>query len=311
MKAGIIRKMLVLLALFCLLLPSAYLEGSPWFKEGGLLFVVNKKEKMDPQYAPTDLRIPAVATRKRSIVKNTQLRNVAASALEEMFNYAALTKGYELHAVSGFRSYGIQQINFNAKRKEVKNKESAAKVVAPPGASEHQTGLVMDIQCKGFPNLNPAFGEREEGKWLKDNAHKFGFILRYQKEFVETTGFSYEPWHFRYVGRQHAGAIFSLGISLEEYRDTAKLFPDYVLEKAADVLLSGLYLEAANGDRKTLDILHAEMDAKKQTELLLRLGQDYAKNGESYEKALLRCFPEQRKLAKAYQYDDEEVEIFK
>ena len=91
-------------------------------------------------------------------------------------------------------------------------------VVANPGFSEHQTGLAMDISSlSANRDLTEEFGETIEGKWLKENAHLFGFILRYPKGKESITGYQYEPWHFRYVGEKVAPIIFSKNLTLEEY----------------------------------------------------------------------------------------------
>ena len=91
-------------------------------------------------------------------------------------------------------------------------------LVAYPGQSEHQTGLAMDVssQSVGF-TLEEDFGQAKEGIWLKDNAHKFGFIIRYGKDNTHITGYSYEPWHIRYVGKDVANEIYEKNITLEEF----------------------------------------------------------------------------------------------
>ena len=91
-------------------------------------------------------------------------------------------------------------------------------MVAYPGQSEHQTGLAMDVSCQsvGF-TLEEDFGQTTEGIWLSENAHKFGFIIRYGKDTTNITGYSYEPWHIRYVGKDAAKEIYDLNITLEEY----------------------------------------------------------------------------------------------
>ena len=80
------------------------------------------------------------------------------------------------------------------------------------GASEHQTGLTMDVNY-----LEQEFGNTPEGKWLAKNAHKFGFIIRYPKDKEKQTGIDWEPWHIRYVGRYHAEQMYKLNMCLEEY----------------------------------------------------------------------------------------------
>lgn len=90
-----------------------------------------------------------------------------------------------------------------------------------PGTSDHQTGLAVDIVQRSLPerfdSLIQEFGETEAGKWLAANAHYFGFVLRFPEDKEEITGIIYEPWHFRYVGRTHAMAMYEKGMCLEEY----------------------------------------------------------------------------------------------
>ncbi|WAA09875.1 M15 family metallopeptidase [Fervidibacillus albus] len=90
--------------------------------------------------------------------------------------------------------------------------------VAQPGTSEHQTGLTMDITAYSVnQQLVESFGQTEEGKWLENNAHQYGYILRYPKGKETITGYKYEPWHFRYVGVEAATVIFENGWTLEEF----------------------------------------------------------------------------------------------
>ena len=89
--------------------------------------------------------------------------------------------------------------------------------LAVPGASEHQAGLSVDIVTLRHQVLNDAFADTKAGKWLAEHAHEYGFILRYPKDKEEITGINYEPWHFRYVGKEAAEQIYELGCCLEEY----------------------------------------------------------------------------------------------
>lgn len=85
------------------------------------------------------------------------------------------------------------------------------------GTSEHNTGLGFDILQKGSYYLTSQFENTAQFKWLMENAEDYGFILRYQKDKIDITGIMYEPWHFRYVGVEHAKRINELGFCLEEY----------------------------------------------------------------------------------------------
>ncbi len=96
-------------------------------------------------------------------------------------------------------------------------KKEAGKVVAVPGTSEHQSGLALDIVDVNNQLLDETQESTEVQKWLMEHSWEYGFILRYPKEKGEITGIIYEPWHYRYVGREDAEQIHTLGICLEEY----------------------------------------------------------------------------------------------
>lgn len=131
--------------------------------------------------------------------------------------------------ISGYRPYEYQLNLFNKKvEKLVKDGLSnldatykASTIVAIPGTSEHQTGLAIDISntslAKEEDPLIERFEETEHGIWLNLHAQEYGFILRYPKDKIDITNISYEPWHYRYVGIDHAKKIKQAGICLEEY----------------------------------------------------------------------------------------------
>lgn len=179
-----------------------------------LLVLVNKTRNLPSDYVPNDIVSAKVSG------NNTKMRKTAAAALEELFS-GALKDGIKLFAASGYRSYDSQMSVFNNSVK--RNGEEATRMsVAVPGQSEHQTGLAMDVSCASMNyDLLESFGETKEGKWLKEHAKDYGFIIRYQKEKVSITGYSYEPWHIRYVGKTAANFIMSNNITFEEYFNTA------------------------------------------------------------------------------------------
>ena len=123
----------------------------------------------------------------------------------------ALCCGVKLNIASGFRSYEEQEKGYNEYVKEF-GEEKTNTFSAKPGHSEHQTGLAIDI-CDDSDNF---IGTKED-TWLKANAYKFGFIIRYPKGKECITGYKYEPWHLRYVGCKHAKKIYESGLTLEEY----------------------------------------------------------------------------------------------
>jgi D-alanyl-D-alanine carboxypeptidase len=135
----------------------------------------------------------------------------------------ALKSGFEIFIDSSYRTYEYQEKIFNHIAEE-KGFEHAKNFVAPPGGSEHQTGLAIDIIFKRNNKMIEEQNENDpEIKWLFSNAHKYGFILRYPKGKEKVTGFEFEPWHFRYVGKKLAQEIFCSSLTLEEYYNTLKI----------------------------------------------------------------------------------------
>ncbi|NLY86999.1 MAG: DUF5011 domain-containing protein [Clostridiales bacterium] len=140
------------------------------------------------------------------------LTDKAAKAWNKMDN-AAQKDGIDISIVSGYRSYSTQKSLYNyyiAKD----GKEKADSYSARPGHSEHQTGLAVDIN-----SVEDHFEDTAEGKWLNDNAYKYGWILRYVKGKTEITGYIFESWHYRYVGKELAEILYNDGnwITMEEY----------------------------------------------------------------------------------------------
>ena len=180
-----------------------------------ILIVANKKHKLPDYYEPTGLVAPNVNHRN-----GTQfMRPEAARALERMFA-AARQAGMYLIAGSGYRSYATQVSTYNYWA-SLYGYAGADRVSARAGYSEHQTGLAMDIgRDDGYAYLDTAVEYTAEAQWLKENAYRFGFILRYPKGKEHITGYSFESWHFRYIGEDYAKALVSEGgleYTMEEY----------------------------------------------------------------------------------------------
>lgn len=177
--------------------------------------LVNKQYALPEDYAPEDL----VTVEVRTVQDNAEarmLRKVASSALTEMFT-AAEDDGIELVAISGYRSYQRQKIIFN-RFAENHGEEAANRYSARPGESEHQTGLAMDVTSESANyQLSEEFGRTPEGIWVAENAHDFGFIIRYPEGTEDITGYLYEPWHLRYFGEELATDIYETGLTYEEY----------------------------------------------------------------------------------------------
>ncbi|WP_067838054.1 M15 family metallopeptidase [Amphibacillus sediminis] len=184
-----------------------------------IMVFVNPDYSLPDAYQPDDLVIPNVRFSFDEDVDKRYLRKEAAIALEQLF-IEAENNGYKLYAVSGYRSFQRQiELYQNA----INNYGPDQSVSASPGQSEHQTGLAMDISSanNGFA-LNEDFGLTEEGKWVAENAHRFGFIIRYPEGKETITGFSYEPWHLRYVGSEVAEILYKNHWTLEEYFDQVR-----------------------------------------------------------------------------------------
>lgn len=178
--------------------------------------LVNKQYKLPNHYAPDDLVYPNVRFIFAEKVEKRQLRKVAADALEKMFS-AAEKDGIYLAGDSGYRSYETQVNLYN--HYVVKDGDSKAdQYSARPGHSEHQTGLSIDVSgASGQCAIQDCFADTAEATWLEDHAHDYGFIIRYPKGKENVTGYIYEPWHIRYVGKEIAKEIHAKEITLEEY----------------------------------------------------------------------------------------------
>ncbi|MBQ1769851.1 MAG: M15 family metallopeptidase [Turicibacter sp.] len=182
-----------------------------------LSVLVNKNYSLPEDYKPQDLVLLDVPLYNEDVTnEGNYLRKEAASALKSLF-LAAQEEGHKLVARSGYRSYETQ-VSLYQRYVEKDGAEAADTYSARPGHSEHQTGLTIDITSDSVQGgLTEAFGETEEGKWVKENAHRFGFIIRYPQDRVSETGYQYEPWHLRYVGSESATEIYNDHLILEDY----------------------------------------------------------------------------------------------
>jgi len=175
------------------------------------IVLVNKNYKLPNEYIPDDLTM--ISTMYSH--ENKYLRKEAKETFENLSRDAS-TLGYKIVAVSAYRDYDYQDQLYNNYVKE-KGNDYADKCSARPGHSEHQTGLAVDVM--GSNNDYDEFENSIEFEWMKNNAHKYGFILRYPENKTKITGFKYEPWHYRYVGTNIAKTIYEENITLEEYYD--------------------------------------------------------------------------------------------
>lgn len=185
--------------------------------------VVNKHRPLKPkQYVPSGLVKP-----KGIYNQNGQpLKKSAARALERMHK-AASRDGAGFYIISGYRSYSTQRSLYNSFVSS-QGRARADVISARPGHSEHQTGLAVDLGASSSGcGLGECFASTKAGKWTKKNAWKYGFIVRYPKGKTHITGYVYEPWHFRYVGKTTAKNMKKKKIAtLEQYRKL-KAAPEY------------------------------------------------------------------------------------
>ena len=200
-------------------------ENAIAVKDKSYLVLVNKQNPCGADHAPKSLSdIPARLT---LYGKDVSLEFNAALAAEALV-LELHARGYEdIVITSGYRDYAYQQVLFNTylgnekaahpSWTEDQCRNQVLTYSALPGQSEHQTGLCMDLISTKNVTLDETFASNPAYAWLVENAHSFGFILRYPKGKEGITGYSYEPWHYRFVGVEAATAIHEQGITLEEY----------------------------------------------------------------------------------------------
>lgn len=177
--------------------------------------LVNKDNWLPKDYESYDLIRSKVEFLPDTLESAKLMRYEAAKALEKLFSKAK-RYGVKIYAVSGFRSFKRQREIFKSNYE--RDGEKASKYSARPGQSEHQTGLAMDVTCKEVNyELCENFENTDAYRWLKNNIHNFGFILRYPKGKEHITGYTFEPWHLRYVGKELACKLYEEEITLEEY----------------------------------------------------------------------------------------------
>jgi len=186
------------------------------------LVLINQTHPIQPiDYVPPDLT--DVADTRQDGRAMQQMRLYAEKALEAFLIEARANGFTNVTVTSAYRSYDDQVKTLNEQLAANiaiygdtdKAKEITAQAVADPGHSEHQTGLAVDMHSLGA--AAEQFGYQPDGKWLAENAHYFGFIVRYPDGKTDITGIEYEPWHFRYIGRYYATKVYESGLCYEEY----------------------------------------------------------------------------------------------
>ena len=181
----------------------------PWY-----LTLVNKNHPMQEGYVPE----------LKELEPGYSIDSRIASSIRKLLTDAE-KEGLKIMICSAYRSVDYQEKVFGDSMKQrVKDGMGywdayveTTKNVAVPGTSEHGLGLALDLISSEYEELDEKQQETPEAKWLAENCYKYGFILRYPPEKTHITGINYEPWHYRYVGEEHAKKIMDLGITLEEY----------------------------------------------------------------------------------------------
>ena len=175
----------------------------------GYAILVNKYTSLPEKYAPDDI----VEMSNWYAYPDNRIRKDVYDAFKEM-SEAAKEEGYTLIVNSSYRSYDEQKEIYDDYESN-RGKEYADKYAARPDFSEHQTGLSLDIFSPGANMSN--FADTETFKWLSKNSYKFGFILRYPENKEDITGYSYEAWHYRYVGKELAKKVYDSDLTYDEY----------------------------------------------------------------------------------------------
>ncbi|MBE6553828.1 MAG: D-alanyl-D-alanine carboxypeptidase family protein [Ruminococcaceae bacterium] len=219
------------------------------------LLLANKTNVLGRDYVPSSLKTLTLPyTKKTGLQLESRTADALCAMMEEMRADGVLvvdkdTGGPNVWVTSGYRDYSYQQSLYNTyyqyelthlsedaiyyfgdayiqthyrdKGLTGLNPDDARKVVlsysALPGTSEHQTGLCVDFITDSMSGLTNAFANTAAFSWLSENAYKFGFILRYPSDKVDVTGYSYESWHYRFVGREAATDMYFAKLTLEEY----------------------------------------------------------------------------------------------
>ena len=186
-------------------------------------FLVNVDHLLSSDYVPENLVITDNNENNFHNYKDASLKPMISADIMPYFEAlqnAALDAGLRKIIVdSGYRSFEYQKVVFDKSVAE-KGIDETLRSVALPGSSEHQSGLAIDIAYmdNGVYIENTSDSDPEI-KWLKENAYKFGFILRYPEEKEDVTGFKYEWWHYRFIGVEMATILYAENITLDEYHE--------------------------------------------------------------------------------------------
>ena len=185
---------------------TAVADANP---DDGDLILVNKYSRLADDYVPEDLVTVEPAYSNGGKLKS-EVNDAFCDLVEAMWDEA----GLRLVNASPYRSYRTQK-NLYARYRTQYSEAATDRFSARAGYSEHQTGLALDVTAPGG-TLN-GFKNTKQFRWMRDNAHRFGFILRYGDGMEYITGYKFEPWHYRYVGTDAAAFIYENDLTFEEY----------------------------------------------------------------------------------------------
>ncbi len=188
------------------------------------LIIANYENTLESDYVPEDL--VAIPSSYIMTGYNTMyLTEETLAAYEEMYNDMVAEIGSPAYIISAYRSYARQTELYNSAVASYisqgyttsQAREKALLTTQTPGNSEHQLGNTLDLSLDG--NTDHDFGDTVQGMWIAENAHRYGFIIRYPEDKEDITMIEYEPWHIRYVGVYHATYMYVNGLCLEEYAE--------------------------------------------------------------------------------------------
>lgn len=176
----------------------------------GYSILVNKYNYLEENYEPENIE----SISSWYAYEGHSISSEVYSAYKDMWN-AAKNDGHTLIVFSSYRTYTSQKKVYDS-YENTKGQEYADSIAARPGHSEHQTGLALDIMSYGLEKSSE-FVNTETYKWLLDNAHNYGFILRFPEGKEYLTGYNFESWHYRYLGKDLATKVYNEGITYDEY----------------------------------------------------------------------------------------------
>ena len=187
--------------------PTAYDRTEDWYRT-----LVDPMRAVPEQYEPPDL-VPAS---EAGYSAEYRIRSLVAEDLDSMRNALVATGLPEVALIAGHRSIADQQRLFEARVAEL-GREAALEGTARAGHSEHHLGTAIDVRLIGETDVDQSFGATPTGQWLAEHSWEHGFVLSYPEGVEDVTCYKYEPWHFRYLGKDLAGRVHASGLTLREY----------------------------------------------------------------------------------------------